>query len=200
MRWSAALDNATAITLARESGLFVLLIVATFTDIAYGRIYNWLVYPAIVLGVALAVAGQIVGAGEPDVVQSLLEPDVVQSLLGLTLAAGLFGFFFARGWMGAADVKFAAAIGALKGIGFFVQALIFITLAGFMLAVIVLIWRGRFIESIKNCLVFFFRPRKLAKQMEADGRTPDMIPYGVAIAFGTMCVWILEHWYKITGN
>lgn len=191
MRWSAALDNATAITLARESGLFVLLIVATFTDIAYGRVYNWLVYPAIVLGVALAVAGQIVGAGEPD---------VVQSLLGLTLAAGLFGFFFARGWMGAADVKLAAAIGALKGIGFFVQALIFITLAGFMLAVIVLIWRGRFIGSIKNCLVFFFRPRKLAKQMEADGRTPDMIPYGVAIAFGTMCVWILEHWYKITGN
>ena len=191
MRWSAALDNATAITLARESGLFVLLIVATFTDIAYGRVYNWLVYPAIVLGVALAVAGQIVGAGEPD---------VVQSLLGLTLAAGLFGFFFARGWMGAADVKLAAAIGALKGIGFFVQALIFITLAGFMLAVIVLIWRGRFIETMKNCLVFFLRPRKLAKQMEADGRTPDMIPYGVAIAFGTMCVWILEHWYKITGN
>ena len=185
------MDDALTVTFARESGLFVLLIVATFTDIAYGRIYNWLVYPAIVLGVALSVAGQVVGAGAPD---------VRQSVLGLALAAGLFGFFFARGWMGAADVKFAAAIGALKGIGFFVQALIFITLAGFMLAVIVLIWRGRFIESMRNCLVFFFRPRKLAKEMEADGRTPDMIPYGVAMAFGTMCAWILENWDKITGN
>jgi len=185
------LDYALTVTFARELGLFVLLIVATFTDIAYGKIYNWLVYPAIVLGVVLAFAGQLAGAGPPG---------AMQSLVGMVVAAGLFGFFFARGWMGGADVKLAAAIGALKGIEFFVQALIFITLAGFMLAVIVLIWRCRFIETVKNCLVFFFRPKKLAKEMEAAGRTPDLIPYGVAMAFGTMCAWILEHWYEITGG
>ena len=172
------------ITLARELGLFILLIVATFTDIAYGKIYNWLVYPGIVLGVGLAVAGEFVGGGSPG---------MVGSLVGLVMGAGLFGFFFFRGWMGAADVKLAAAIGALKGGHFFVWALIYITLAGFILAVVVLIWQGRFIESVKNSLVFFFRPKKLKKEMEASGRQPVLIPYGVAMAVGTMCAWFLEY-------
>ena len=178
------MNTADIITLARELGLFILLIVAVFTDIAYGKIYNWLVYPAVVTGVGLAVAGHYVGPASPS---------VIESLLGLALAAGLFGFFFFRGWMGAADVKLAAAIGALKGLQFFIWALIFITLAGFMLAVVMLIWQGRFVESVKNSLVFFFRPKKLKEKMEESGQQPVLIPYGVAMAIGTMCAWFLHH-------
>ena len=183
------MNTAEVITLAREFGLFALLIVAIFTDIAYGKIYNWLVYPAVVAGVGLAVAGHYVGPASASMIDS---PSVIESLLGLALAAGLFGFFFFRGWMGAADVKLAAAIGALKGLQFFIWALIFITLAGFMLAVVMLIWQGRFVESVKNSLVFFFRPKKLKKKMEESGRQPVLIPYGVAMAIGTMCAWFLD--------
>jgi len=177
------LNTPEVITFVREFGLFILLIVATFTDIAYGKVYNWLVYPGIGAGVALSAAGQYCGAGPPG---------VAESLVGLALAGGLFGFFFFRGWMGAADVKLAAAIGALKGWQFFVWALIYITLAGFILAVAVLVWRGRFIESLKNSIVFFFRPKKLKKKMEAADEKPVMIPYGLAMAVGTMCAWFLE--------
>jgi prepilin peptidase CpaA len=177
------LTTTQIISVAREAGLFALLIAATFTDIAYGKIYNWLVYPGIVVGVGLAVLGQCAGAHQPG---------AAQSLLGLGLGAGLFGLFFSRGWMGAADVKLAAAIGALKGLHFFVWALIYITLAGFILAIVLLIWEGRFAESMKNTIVFFFRPRKLKENMDASGAKPVYIPYGLAMAVGTMCAWFIE--------
>ena len=167
---------------ARTLVLFALLIAATFTDIAYGKIHNWLVYPAIAIGVALAVTGQLIGAGRPD---------IVDSATGLALGAAVFGFFFIQGWMGAADVKLAAAIGALEGLSFFIWALVYITLAGCILAVVVLIWHGRLVESARNSLLFFFRPRKLKEKMEASGQQPVFIPYGVAMAVGTMFAWFV---------
>ena len=168
------------ITIARELGLFALLIAATYTDIAYGRICNWLVYPAIAAGLVLAVLGQAAGAGGPD---------IVSSMAGLAMGAGIFGFFFLKGAMGAADVKLAAAIGALKGWEFFAWALVYITLAGCILAVAVVIWRGRFLESMKNSALFMIRPGRLRAKMEAAGQKPVLIPYGVAMAVGTMFAW-----------
>ena len=165
---------------ARTFALFALLIIATYTDIAYGRIYNWLVYPAIALGIILAALGQVLDAGRPD---------IVESAEGLAAGAAIFGFFFLRGWMGAADVKLAAAIGALSGVWFFLWALLFITLAGALIAVAVMIWSGTFGDSMKNSLVFFFRPKKLKEKMEASGQQPVMIPYGLAMAVGTMVAW-----------
>ena len=167
---------------ARADVLFALLIVAAFTDIAYGKIYNWLVYPAIVLGLLLAVAGQMVNAGRPD---------VVDSAMGLATGAALFGFFFLRGWMGGADVKLAAAIGAIAGWQFFLVSLIYVTLAGCIIAVAILIWRGRLIESIRNSFVFFFRPAKLKNKMDEAGTQPVMIPYGFAMAVGSMVTWFV---------
>ncbi|HUW33079.1 MAG TPA: A24 family peptidase [Planctomycetota bacterium] len=172
------------IIVTRALVLFVLLIVAAFTDVAYGKIYNWLVYPAIVLGLVLGVLGQAVNAGRPD---------VVDSAAGLAAGAALFGFFFLRGWMGGADVKLAAAIGAIGGLSFFLVSLIYITLAGCIIAVTMLIWRGRFIESVVNSIVFFFRPAKLKKAMEESGKQAVMIPYGLAMAVGTMVAWYT--WY-----
>jgi len=177
----------SSVVFAREVGLFALLIAATFTDIAYGKVYNWLTYPCIVLGMMLAAGGQAAGAPEAS---------VVESLTGLAAAAGIFGFFFLRNWMGAADVKLAAAIGALKGFGFFLWALVYITLAGFMLAVVVLIWQGRFVESVRNSFVFFLRPGKLRKRQEANGREPVFIPYGAAMAVGTMCAWFIQRYVQ----
>ena len=170
---------------SRAFVLFALLIIATFTDIAYGRIYNWLVYPAIGLGLLLAGLSQLVDAGRPD---------IMESVMGLAIGAAVFGFFFLRGWMGAADVKLAAAIGAIGGLWFFLLAMVFITLAGFMIAVAIMIWSGRFGESMKNSLVFFFRPGKLKQKMDAAGQQPVMIPYGLAMAIGTMAAWFSQSW------
>jgi len=172
-----------SIVFARETGLFVLLVAAAFTDIAYGKVYNWLTYAAIVLGIVCAIGGQAAGAPGSS---------VAGSLTGLAAAGAIFGFFFLRNWMGPADVKLAAAIGALKGLGFFLWALIYITLAGFMLALIVLIWQGRFLESLRNSVVFFFRPGRLTRKLETDGRPPVLIPYGAAMAVGTICAWFIE--------
>jgi len=172
------------VIVTRALVLFVLLIVAAFTDIAYGKIYNWLVYPAIALGLLLSVLGQIVDAGRPD---------VVDCTMGLAAGGALFGFFFLRNWMGGADVKLAAAIGAIGGLWFFLASLIYITLAGSIIAVTILIWRGRFVESVRNSLVFFFRPAKLKKAMDDAGTEPVMIPYGLAMAAGSMVAWYIRY-------
>ena len=171
------------IVLAREAGLFALLIVATFTDVAYGKINNWLVYPAIVAGFGLAIAADL---------QHASPPYIEQSAFGFAAGLGLFGLFFFMGWMGPADVKLAAAIGALKGLEFFIWALVFITLAGCLLAVTVLIWQGKLIESLGNSVLFFFRPRKLMDKLKASGQKPVYIPYGLAMAAGTMAAWFLR--------
>jgi len=175
--------TALAVDLTRQLALFALLIIATFTDISAGKVHNWLVYPAMALGLALGIAGPMFGVSSPD---------ALDALIGLLLGFGIFGLFFSMGWLGAGDAKLAGAIGAICGYAFFLWALVYMTLAGCMLAVVILIWKGMLLETLKNSVVFFFRPGKLKAKLEASGRQPVLIPYGVAMAAGTMVAWFLR--------
>jgi len=175
--------SALAVDLTRQVALFALLIIATFTDISAGKVYNWLVYPVMALGIALGIIGPMLGVPVPS---------ALDSLIGLLLGFCIFGLFFSMGWLGAGDAKLAAAIGALHGYAFFLWALVYMTLAGCMLAVVVLVWKGMLLETIKNSVLFFFRPGKLKAKLEASGKQPVFIPYGVAMAAGTMVAWFLR--------
>ncbi|MGH9384808.1 MAG: A24 family peptidase [Vicinamibacterales bacterium] len=156
-----------------DACLAVLLAASTFTDLARGRIYNAITYPAIVIGLLSAV----VRGG----------PELVSSALGALIGGATLYVMFAIGSMGGGDVKLMAAIGALKGVAFVLSALFYSIFAGGVFAALALIWRGE-IGSV--CADLGMVLRRTAgwstpgdQQLQPKGGS---MPFGVAIAFGTL--------------
>jgi prepilin peptidase CpaA len=154
----------------------VVLVCAT-TDILSSKIYNWVTYPAI--GVGIILAG--LSAGEPT-----LPNAVLGSVVGFL---PLF-IVFIIGGLGGGDVKLMAAIGALKGYPFIMYALFYSGLVGGLMAIITMIWRGVFFKSAGNIL------RTMVTSVVPGFKTVPLNPedsypihFGFAICLGTL--WAL---------
>lgn len=189
---------------AREFILLAVLIAAAYTDLAWGKVYNWATLPAIAAGLML---GYIVG-GVGSFAQTLPSASafaavpaaggigqgfcLLDSLLGLAVAGGIFGLFFLYGAFGAADVKLAAAIGALKGWYFALLAIGASALVGGMLALGVLVWKGQLRRGLRDSLAAMVRPGKAAKNREAESPARLTVPYCFAISVGTLWVWLVR--------
>jgi len=156
-------------------------VVAAYTDLAHGKVYNWCTLPAVFIGLLLAY---IIGGLNEEGKVGLL-----QSGLGLLLGGGIFGLFFLLGAFGAADVKLAAAVGALKGWYFTLGAIVYSALVGGILALGLLIWKGQVRRGLRDTLVALVRPRRSQKILGADSPAGLTVPYGFAISIGTMWAW-----------
>ncbi|NCB38562.1 MAG: prepilin peptidase [Erysipelotrichia bacterium] len=102
----------------------IVAMIAMYTDLKWGRIYNWLTFPAIFTGWALNIAIY----GMPG--------------LGYSVAATLLGIFiyipFALfGLMGMGDVKLLGAIGALGGSYFVFSVFLYTSALGTLHAVLI---------------------------------------------------------------
>ncbi len=154
---------------------FIVLSVASWTDIRRGKIYDWLTLPAIFLGLAIHfIAG---GIGEP----------LLYSLIGAVVGGGVFWVFYLFNAVGGGDVKLMAAIGALMGFRFTVSALVVISIVGAFMALLVLVFRRRLLQGLKESArtMFFIRKRRVEESARIT------IPYGVAIAAGSFVTWVL---------
>jgi len=163
--------------------LFLLLIVAAYTDIARGKVYNWCTYPCIFAGLAIAY---VVGGWNEW--QLCLQ----NSLLGVVAAGGLFGVFFLLGSMGAGDVKLAAAIGALTGWHFAISAIMFSSLVGGVMALALLIWRGQLARGLWDSLRASVRLKKAEKVVGKDSPATLTVPYALAVSIGTFWAWYIQ--------
>jgi prepilin peptidase CpaA len=153
------------------------LSVATYTDLRYRRIPNWLVFPFLFAG--FAVSGWLHGWH-----------GIVQSLEGMALGALVLGLFFALGGMGMGDVKLCAAIGAWVGPGQFMLALVVIGMAGGIMAVCWAVCGGFLGDLFKGTgkLVAGWTKRGLRPdpQMVLSNPLARKMPYAPAIAIGTL--------------
>jgi prepilin peptidase CpaA len=168
---------------ARQIILLTLLVLAGYTDLAHGKVYNWSTYPAIVVGLLL---GYVLGAQGKGF-------GLTESALGLLLAGGIFGLFFLFGGFGAGDVKLAAAIGALTGWHFALGAIAYSALVGGAMALGLLIWKGQLVRGLRDSVVAAARPSRLEKTVGKDSPAGLTVPYGFAISIGTLWAWLLEH-------
>ncbi|MCK5879166.1 MAG: prepilin peptidase, partial [Holophagae bacterium] len=85
--------------ITRNVLLYGVVAVCAVTDILYGKIYNKITYPVILLGVILAIfSGFMV---------------LKASLVGLLVGFLLYFLVFMMGGFGGGDVKLMTAIGAL---------------------------------------------------------------------------------------
>ena len=161
-------------------------VAAAAIDVKERRIPNRLTYPAVVCGVLLQVAlrgwtGLLLGAG------------------GVLVFAGVFVPFYLIRAIGAGDVKLAAALGGIVGIGATLQVMLATALAGGVLAVFVVAGSGRIVETLRNTLwvAGFHLQHGLQTHpvVNLDNPAALRMPYGLAFAGGTL-YWaiFLQSW------
>lgn len=171
-----------------------LAIVGGWTDVRARRIPNWLTVGAFVLAIAVRFAGFETANASGLATSGMAAAKVGLAGAGIAFAVGLVCHLL--GMLGAGDVKYLAAFGAVLGAGQIWPALMLVALAG---GVLTLMWAkasgelGRVVRETASLGVhvvtsgFRGSRRKLSDAGPDLGTTP--IPFGVAIGAG--CVLAL---------
>lgn len=162
-------------TLFNAGALLGVLAIASWTDWRERKVYNWLTFPAMGLGLVLNLAAH-------------RWPGLAQAALGL--AAGGLIFFPAYYWggMGAGDVKLMAAVGALMGWVYALDTAIYASLVGGAAALVFLIRRGELGAVLRR---LWRRLRRRPEPAAARSVAASALPYAPIIAAGALAAWFL---------
>ncbi|NLO74589.1 MAG: prepilin peptidase [candidate division WS1 bacterium] len=173
------LDAATLIL-----GLVTIVItgVAIYTDIRWGKIYNFLTMPALGLGLVLNFALR----GEEGL---MLSAQGVGVGLVLFLVSALFGRL-----LGGGDVKLLMAIGALQGPHFLMWTLFYMALAGAVLAIAVALYHGILGQRVRALAASCYLrvAQGMPMEMNEAGGGPRL-PYAIAIGVGSLVAFVFAH-------
>lgn len=157
------------------AAVVVLVLAAVYTDLRYGKIYNFMTIPAVTLGMALNVA--------------LHGPSglgIALGGIGVALAAWVAGMALG-GRLGGGDVKLLAAVGALCGARFLVTAFVVAAFAGGLLAVLVALRRRELLSTLRRCALWLAcRLGLRCPVAPAPGESGLRIPYALPIALGVV--------------
>jgi prepilin peptidase CpaA len=160
--------------------LVVVLVVASWTDVTARRIPNWLTVSAIVAGLAVRAWMGLAPLGS--------------GALGLAVACLLALPFFAMGVLGGGDAKLLMAVGTFMGPADLARASLVIAVVGGVVALVEAARRGMLVPTLTSCGLLIVswvtlgrRGRASARMMVGGERLA--VPYGVAIAAGTLLWW-----------
>lgn len=188
------MSDADVIALARDGVLLAALGVALYTDLTRRRVYDWCTLPAMGLGLLVNYIAGATEHAQGNALADVLGWPLIDGLSGLALALGIFGVAYLLHTLGGGDVKLMCAVGALKGVRFFFDAAVLTACAGAVIAVAVLIWRGRLWQGLKRSVAVFrfWSRRKPDEDAPAEAAELMTIPYVWAIAVGTLTAWVLR--------
>jgi prepilin peptidase CpaA len=176
--------------------LIILLFIAAFFDVKEKRIPNVLTFPIILTGLIL------------NIIMDGLN-GCLFSFYGFLIGLAVFFIPFALGLMGAGDVKLMAAIGALMGWKFTAISSLFSAVAGIIVVFGYLIYKKELFSYFRKYFVAIAKAilkyicfsdknivgNKLKKfaycnEIETEIKKNEKlyVPYGVAIALGTLFV------------
>ena len=162
----------------------VIVTVAAATDLRSRKIPNWLTLSGASAG--LLLNWNISGLA-----------GVIGSLAGMALGFGAYFFLYCLRAMGAGDVKLMAAVGAIIGPENWIRVFIATAFAGGVLALALMIWKGRVRETLSNAifitaeLAHFRAPHKRRSDLDVKDPRSLKMPHGVAIAAGTVACLLL---------
>ncbi len=149
--------------------LLALLLVATWSDLKDHAIYNWTVYPGILLAFALNALGEGLSywtALDAEKLQKTwgfvgLGPSIVGFLLCGLIMVACYVFFH----VGGGDVKLVAMLGAFLGPYQGLEALLWTFVLGAAAGLMMLVWRvgpGRLLVRLWRQVVWTIRLRHWA--------------------------------------
>lgn len=167
--------------IARWTLLAAMLVSAAATDLHARRIPNVLTLAGCVVGLLIgAIAGGI--------------PGFFDAGQGLLLAFALSLPFWLFGWVGAGDVKLIAAVGAFVGASLVVETLLAIGIAGGVLAIGALLWRGLLARTGERMAATFSLSLAARRwiHVEPGAQERDVrLPYALAISAGTLAAVLI---------
>ncbi|HUP90325.1 MAG TPA: prepilin peptidase [Longimicrobiales bacterium] len=167
------------------TAFITLLLAGAWLDLRTRKIPNDLTVGALMIGLGLRAVIAI-KAGSASAVLS--------GLGGAGLSFAFLFPLFAIGAMGGGDVKFSIAAGAFLGIERVLLALLLSAVAGGALGLITAVRRGVLLPVLVNCrdlLVHCVTFGRGGARPTLDGQAAITIPYGVAIALGSLAGWLL---------
>ena len=170
--------------------------ISGFFDVKDRKIPNKITFTGVVVGMVVnLVSGGWTG--------------LMLSLVGMFVGLAIFFLPFVMGGMGAGDVKLMGAIGALMGWQFSLLTAIYSALVGGGMVIVYLLYTGKLREYFKKMilsiiqLLFHFlnqlgnneKIEHLQQRFIKNGQENKRIyiPYGVAIAGGTVLVLIASN-------
>ena len=162
--------------------LFAVIGGAAFFDIKERRIPNWIILFGLIAGLVLGISH-----------------GSTQFILSLTgFFAGILALLipFAFGWMGAGDVKFFAAVGALLGYKTLPRVLFYSCIvAGIMALIGIVLGQARqisFKHFWADCKFMFLSLRIGVLNRKTLDLGRYSVPWGVAIGAGTIMAYYLD--------
>jgi prepilin peptidase CpaA len=160
------------------------LVVATFTDLRDGKIYNKLTFPCIIIGFLLNTLFSGF-AGSWQSLSGVAAAVVIALALAFCLGPAL----------GGGDIKLLAVMGALRGPEFVLWTALFTALAGGVLVLVPLI-RGRILGyTLRNLGMNLFRKCVLREACDlAEGTRGGKQPFSVAILAGAVLAFWKVGW------
>lgn len=160
----------------------LLLVVAVFTDVRDGRIYNAVTLPFALLGMIL----------------NLLDDGLTGLLLSLAGVAMGLALFFVSGLLGrllgAGDCKLFAAVGALLGPHLLLWAILYSLIAGGIFGIMMALWRGVLKQALQRVWQAVYFRVYMKTPMDITGSPSKMrLPYAIAICAGTLfTIWVWQ--------
>lgn len=155
----------------------VVALVGAITDIRSARIPNRLTYTALLAVLPLRTA--FVGFS-----------GLKNGIIGMVVAGGLFTVLYALGAMGGGDMKLMAAVGAWVGSTQVMTLILATALAGGVLAIGRIVSRNVVGSTLRNTVrLIYYRLTSGLKphpELNVQSSGSQRVPYGVAIAIGTL--------------
>ncbi|MFK3739459.1 A24 family peptidase [Massilia sp. TN1-12] len=166
-----------------QATLLLLVSIAAINDLATRRIPNRLLLAALACALVLRLLSPAPGAA------------LLAALGGLGLGLALFLPLYLLRGMAAGDVKLMAVVGAFAGPYDVFSIAVLTWCAGGVMALLAALWRGRLKLALGNMVnmartVLVPGMPAVAPQEKSSAGT---IPYGVAIAIGTIIVLVRYH-------
>ncbi len=167
------------------------LLIAAFTDLRERKVYNWLTYPTVLIG----LLAHTIAMGWSGLASGLLTAIAALFLGVLILPTG-----FIKG----GDIKLLIGVGAFLGARALFEVFFYSVFAGFALGLIMSLFTGYLFTLLKRIwrllkgyiLMLVYRTKNFKPTLEEDERSK--LPFAFAIFIGAILT-VTEHLYGWPG-
>ncbi|WP_026906273.1 A24 family peptidase [Paucisalibacillus globulus] len=156
--------------------LFLFLIVASFYDIKYNRIPNWLNVSGVIIGIVYhLIFNQLDG--------------FIHSITGMFVGGGVLFILYLFKAIGAGDVKLFAAIGALAGVLFTLYSIMYSIIFAGIIGLIILLFTKTFFINMTLAFLHIkesIQKRDLTPLDEFKNNISNRFPFIYAVVPGVI--------------